>query len=194
MRDSIEEKYIKKAKAFRLGLKLSEGDIDNLLKEKKLLYTKLESGKRTLTLELAEAFTLIFGMNYCEFRKEETCLPNFLSLPKSTQDYINNKSNIDKNTVGVKGTKNKASYIVIAIKDFMIGDSFTNSDILSKLPDPLNQEFSIDWNKGLLKGLVKNTKRSKTYKNQNGEFKREAIYEIIKEVDVELIKKADKNL
>lgn len=193
MSNSLEGIYIEKAKAFRLHFKLSEEEIDELLRDKDLGYSRLESGKRTLTLELAEAYPLIYGIEYCDFKKRNITFPSFEQLPKATQELINKKS-ASGNKVGLKGTKNKASYVVILIKDFPIGHKVTNSSIIPLLPAPANKDQSIDWGKGLLKGLVKNTGKSNYYVDASGEKRREATYEIIKAVDSETLTKAMQNV
>lgn len=194
MENSNEGKFRKKAKEFRLHYNLSEDDIDQLLKEKDLVYSKVESGKRTITLELAESYPLVvYGIEYCVFKKAETTFPEYEKLPEGTKTLLENKSNAG-NTVGTKGTKNKASYVIIVIKDFKIDHQFTKSEIISVLPSPLNLEAAIDWNKGLLKGLVKNTNTSKHWVDENGKKRREAIYEIIREVDSGLLEKAKKSI
>jgi|SRR5690606_34658825 len=188
-----EERFIKNAKLFRLHFGLSEDEIDLLLVDKKLKYKGLELGTRTLTLELAEAYPLIYGIEYCDFKKEETTIPTFEELPKATQNLIRNKTS-SGNKVGRKGTKNKASYVIILIKDFSLGHKFTNSQIIPSLPPPANKDQSIDWGKGLLKGLVKNTGKSSYYTDASGEERREATYEIVKTVDKALLDKATKNV
>ncbi|MDQ1151187.1 hypothetical protein QE382_003171 [Sphingobacterium zeae] len=193
MENSSEGKFREKAKIFRLHFNLSEEDIDQLLKGKDLVYSKVESGKRTITLELAESYPfVIFGIDYCVFKRDETTFPEYEKLPLATRELLESKSNAG-NKVGSKGTKNKASYVVIVIKDFKEGHKFIKSEIISVLPSPLNLEKSIDWNKGLLKGLVKNTNTSKNWVDENGKKHREAIYEMIKEVDVKLLEKAKKS-
>jgi len=191
--DSFESKFTKKAKEFRLHFGLSEDDIDELLIEKGLTYSKLEYGKRTLTLELAEAYPLLYGIEYCDFKKEKTTVPKFEKLPQTTQNFVNNKSTTG-NKVGLKGTKNKASYVIILIKDFTIGRQFTNSEIIPSLPPPANKDLSIDWSKGLLKGLAENIHKSNYYIDENGDKKREATYQLIKPVDNELLEKALENV
>lgn len=193
MKDSLKQAYVDKARDFRIKHGLSEEDIDSLLQHLCIGYSRLESGKRTLTLELAEAYPLIYGLEYCDFKKETTLVPEFGDLPQSTQDFINNKSG-SGGKVGAKGTKNKASHVIMLIKDFAVGHKFCNIDIIPQLPSPLNQESTIDWNKGLLKGLVKNTSKSKIYEDENGEKKRQTIYEIIKAVDALTIKKAQETI
>lgn len=190
---NIEDRFIEKSKLFRTHFALSEDDIDYLLSNKKLKYKGLELKTRTLTLLLAEAYPSIFGMDYSTFIKNETNFPQLESLPEITQNYINKKSNT-RNRIAVKGTKNKASYILIALKDFPIGRRLTNSEILKALPFPLNKEISIDWGKGLLKGLVRNTKESTYYLDNQGEKRRETVYEVCSVVDSELQEKAMKNI
>lgn len=190
----LKEEYVKKAKEFREYFDMSEEDIDTLLKPKKLKYSRLEIGKRTLTLELAEAYPLIvYGIEYCEFKKRETVIPEFENLPVATQTLLNNKSRTG-NKVGTKGTKNKASYIIYIIKDFPVGRKITNSRIIPLLPSPINKDNSIDWGKGLLKGHVKNIKQSSYYIAENGEERREATYEVIKAVDGSVAEEAIKNI
>lgn len=191
--DSLEDKFIEKAKEFRLHFGLSEDDIDELLIERNLTYSKLEYRKRTLTLELAEAYPLIYGIEYCDFKKDETIPPEFDELPQATQNFIKNKTTT-RNKVGLKGTKNKASYVIILVKDFPLGHKFTNSEIIPYLPPPANEDQSIDWGKGLLKGLVENTRQSSYYLDENGEKRREATYQIIKPVNEALLEKAMENV
>ncbi|WP_312329299.1 hypothetical protein [Sphingobacterium sp.] len=193
MENSSEVKFREKAKKFRLHFNLSEEDIDQLLKGKDLVYSKVESGKRTITLELAESYPfVIFGIDYCVFKRDETTFPEYEKLPSVTRELLESKSNAG-NKVGSKGTKNKASYVIIVIKDFKKGHKFIKSEIISVLPSPLNLEKSIDWNKGLLAGIVKNTNTSEHWVDENGKKRREAIYEIIREVDSELLEKAKKS-
>jgi hypothetical protein len=194
MENSNEGKFRKKAKEFRLHYNLSEDDIDQLLKEKDLVYSKVESGKRTITLQLAESYPLVvYGIEYCVFKKDETTFPEYEKLPEATKTLLESKANAG-NKVGSKGTKNKASYVVIVIKDFKIGHQFTKSEIISVLPSPLILETAIDWNKGLLKGLVKNSNTSKHWVDEKGKKRREATYEIIREVDSGLLEKAKKSI
>ncbi|GGC43100.1 hypothetical protein GCM10011386_39210 [Parapedobacter defluvii] len=188
-----EERFIEKSKLFRLHFGLSEEEIDAFLSNKNLKYKGLELGSRTLTLELAEAYPLIYGIEYCEFKKEDIAIPALEDLPKATQNYIQNKEN-SGNRVGSKGTKNKASYVTILINDFPIGHKFTNSEIIPSLPSPANKDKSIDWGKGLLKGIVKNTKTSRYYIDKDGKKHREAIYEIVKSVDPLVLDKAKENV
>src|SRR3546814_691160 len=116
MGDLLTDRYIEKSKAFRLHFGLSEEDVDFLLKSKELIYSRLEIRKRTLTLELAEAYPLIYGIAYCEFKKDDTTFPEFSELPQATQNYINDRPKGSGNTVGLKGSKNMASYVIRAIK------------------------------------------------------------------------------
>lgn len=194
MENSKEGKFRKKAKEFRLHFNLSEDDINQLLKEKGLVYSKVESEKRTITLELAESYPLVvYGIEYCVFKKDETTFPEYEKLPESTKTLLESKANAG-NKVGSRGTKNKASYVVIVIKDFKVGHQFIKSEIISVLPSPLNLEKAIDWNKGLLKGLVENTDTSKHWVDKNGKKRREAIYEMIQSVNSELLEKAKRSI
>lgn len=62
------------------------------------------------------------------------------------------------------------------------------------LRHPANKDQSIDWGKGLLKGLIVNTRQSSYYIDERGEERRETTYEIVKTVDKELLNKAMKNV
>lgn len=190
----MKEKFDDKCKRFRLHFNLSEDDIDMLLKGKNIKYKGIESGTRIITLKIAESLPLIvYGIEYCVFKKEETTFPEYQKLPEATKNLLEHKVNAG-NKVGSKGTKNKASYVVIVIKDFKIGYQFTKSEIISILPSPLNLEKAIDWNKGLLKGLVKNTNTSKHWVDKNGKKHRETIYEIIQSVNSEVLEKAKRSI
>src|SRR5690606_36821726 len=85
------------------------------------------------------------------------------------------------------GTKDMESYVVRAIKDYPLGYQFMNVEVLTKLPYPLNDEATITWNYGLLKGLVKSTNKYKSYKGKDGKTKRAMIYTTVKTVTPELL-------
>jgi len=189
-----EDKFVAKSKDFRLHFKLTEDDVDTLLAGRKLKYKGLESGTRTVTLELAEAYPLIYGMEYCDFKKDDTTFPAFSELPQSTQDYIKNRPEGTGDTVGLKGSKNMASHVIHAIKDYPVGHEFLNFEILKKLPPPLNKETTITWTTGLLKGLAKNTRKYREYVDQEGATKRGMVYTIVKSVTPELLEKAMNNI
>ncbi|WP_367330729.1 hypothetical protein [Sphingobacterium multivorum] len=189
----MKEKFDDKCKRFRMHFNLSEDDIDLLLKGKGIRYKGIESGTRIVTLEIAETLSLVvYGIEYCVFKRDETTFPEYEKLPEATKTLLESKANAG-NKVGSKGTKNKASYVIIVIKDFKIGHQFTKSEIISVLPSPLNLEAAIDWNKGLLKGLVKNTNTSKHWVDEEGKKRREAIYQMIKSVNSRLLEKARKS-
>lgn len=190
----MKEKFDDKCKKFRMHFNLSEDDIDLLLKGKGIKYKGIESGNRIVTLEIAETLPLVvYGIEYCVFKKDETTFPEYEKLPEATKTLLESKANAG-NKVGSKGTKNKASYVIIVIKDFKIGHQFTKSEIISVLPSPLNLEAAIDWNKGLLKGLVKNTNISKHWVDEEGKKRREAIYQMIESVNSGLLEKAKKSI
>lgn len=189
-----EEMFIAKSEEFRLHFKLSEDDIDGLLVEKKLKYKGLESGKRTLTLELAEAYPLIYGIEYCDFKKEDTSFPEFSELPQPTQDFISNRPEGAGNKVGLKGSRNMASYVIRAIRNYSVGQEFINADVLRELPSPLNRAATITWNNGLLKGLVKSTRKYKSYVDEEGDTKRGMVYKMVNTVSAEMMDKALRNI
>lgn len=186
--------FIEKAKQFRIHFDLTEQDIDFLLKKVRLKYSGLEKGKRTLTLALAEAYPLLYGIGYCDFKKAIVTFPDSNDLPQSTKDFYNSPHKSPTSGLGLRGTKHKNSYIIFAMKSYAVGDQFVNSDILSKLPAPLDQEKAIEWNKGLLKGLVKNTKEYQKHETASGTIASQAIYEVIKAVSPELLATALKNM
>lgn len=186
--------FINKSKDFRIHFNLTEADVNALLVDKGVSYTGLELGTKTLTLDLAEAYPLIYGLEYCEFKKEDTSYPNFDELPKTTQDYITKRPDGSGKNAGLKGTKNMANYIICIMKDFPIGHTFLNREIVENLPAPLSDDTSITWNNGILKGLVKATKRFHIHIDDKGEKTRLMIYEVVKAVDKELLDKSMKNV
>lgn len=191
---TIEERFVAKSEKFRLHFKLTEDDVNTLLASKGLKYKGLELGTRTLTLELAEAYPLIYGIEYCDFKKDETVFPEFSELPQTTQDYINNRPDGVGNKVGLKGSKNMASYVIRAIKDYPVGREFLNIEVIKELPSPLNQAATITWNNGLLKGLVKGLKKYKSYEDEEGDTKRGKVYIMVNAVTAETLEKALKNI
>lgn len=190
----IEDWFISKSKKFRIHFRLTEADVDILLIEKGVSYTGLELGTKTLTLAIAEAYPLIYGIEYCEFKKDDTSYPSFNELPLDTQDYIKNRADGAGKTAGLKGTKNRASYIICIIKDFHVGHTFSNADVIKDLPYPLDSDGSITWNNGLLKGLVKATRKYQNNVDKDGKTIRSMIYEIIEPVSPSLLEKAKKNI
>lgn len=197
----FEEKFIKKAESFRVKLKLSESDIEKLLliyqsnsSTKPIKYKGLSIGKRVLTLELAETYPLIYGFSYNDIVKDDSIIPDLEDLPLKTQEFIQSRKKRSGNTVAKKGSKNIASHVVISIKDLEVGTKFSNFDIYMSDSYPLKEETSINWNKGILKGLVKNTGKQKSLLLEDGRTKTESIYEIVKAVDSELLEKALKSI
>lgn len=186
--------FINKSKDFRIHFSLTEADVDALLIDKGVSYTGLELGSKTLTLDLAEAYPLIYGLEYCEFKKEDTSYPNFDALPQTTQDYINRRPDGSGKNAGLKGTKNRANYIICVMKDFPVGHTFLNREIVEKLPNSLSDDTSITWNNGILKGLVKATRKFHSYIDDKGKKIRLMIYEVVKAVDKELLGKATKHV
>lgn len=186
--------FIAKSKDFRIHFQLTEADVDALLINEGVSYTGLELGTKTLTLDLAEAYPSIYGLDYCDFKKDNATYPSFESLPQKTKDHINNRAEGTGKNIGLKGTKNKASYVIFVIKQFKIGQTFSNFDIVRELPSPLSDDASILWNNGILKGLVKATKQYQTSVNEQGKPVRSMVYEVVKVVDKELLEKAKKNV
>lgn len=186
--------FINKSKDFRIHFKLTEADVDALLIDKGVSYTGLELGTKTLTLDLAEAYPLIYGLDYCEFKRDDISYPSREKLPQATQDYINSRADGAGKNIGLKGTKHRASYIICVIKDFPIGYKFLNADVVKNLPYPLSNDVSITWNNGLLKGLVKATRKFQNHIDDEGKTIRSMIYEVVKTVDKELLDKATKNV
>lgn len=188
-------KFITKAKTFRKAHGLTESDIDFLFSQKGLRYTGLESNpKKVLSLDIAEEFPKIFGLDYCTFKDDQTQPPKHNELPKPTRDLIDFGGVRTTGKVGAKGSKSVASYVIYQIKDFSVGDQFLNFEILSKLPFPQNQETTIDWSNGLLKGLTESNNKFRDYKDESGNTKRGMIYTLVKPVTPELLEKALKNI
>lgn len=194
MTRDYRSEFIKKAKSFRKKHNLREKDIDLLFAKKGLKYTGLESNpKKVLSIEMAELYPLLFGMDYCTFKNNTTTPPDFSKLPEETKAYIELRT-LDEKRVGAKGSKNIASHVILVIKDYPVGFQFLNFQILKELPGSISNETTIDWSNGLLKGLVINTKKYKKYKDEQGDEKRGMIYTIAKPVTAELLEKATNNI
>src|SRR5690606_11418209 len=87
-----------------------------------------------------------------------------------------------------------ASYVIILIQEYVVGHKFTNYQLIPSLPPPAHKDKSIDWRKGLLKGLVQNIHQPSYDIDENGEERRETTYENVKTVDKELLDKVKKNV
>jgi len=194
MSKDISNRFVSKAKRFREHYNISEKNLDILLKEKKLTYTKLEYGKRTLTLELAEGIAEVYGLTYCKFIEPDQGPPEIKDLPIATQEKIETKEG--KFKVAQKGTLNLNENIVIVLNKYVAGNTFTNSQIISKLPKDLVKHMtgkSIEWNKGILKDLVIDTKKTSPSPAGNN-FKQEKIYELVMEITPEMLEKAKEKI
>jgi len=66
---------IAKSKMFRLHFQLSEEEIDLLLLDKQLIYKGVESKKSKVTVELMEAYPLIYGLSFDQFSEDNVAFP-----------------------------------------------------------------------------------------------------------------------
>lgn len=192
MNKNITDDFIKKARYFREKCKFSEKNVDELLKDLKLTYTKLEYGKRTLTLDLAEAIAQIYGLTYCTFKEPNQDLPFFEDLPLATQKKI--KEKLDKPNVVQKGTHNINEHVIIVLSTYLPNRKFTNSEIIAKFPKELAilmKDRSIEWTKGTLKGLVHDTKKREISPISN---KLEKVYQIVTKISTERLKEAEEKI
>ena len=189
-----EEKFIAKSKMFRLHFQLTEDEIDLLLLGKNVTYKGIESNDRELTLQLIEAYPLIYGLDHDKFQKDETTYPLWDDLPEATKKLIGDRPYTAADNVGEEGLKNTASYVILAIKHLDIGVIFSESELTRCLPSPLNQGITINQVSGLLKGAFKKLRKSRKFKNDNGEDVNDALYLIHKSMDERLIGKAKRKL
>lgn len=189
-----EEKFIAKSKKFRVYFQLTEEEIDLLLLSKNLKYKGIESKEHPLTLELAESYPLIFGLEYCEFKKDKTGYPLWDDLPKSTKNFIKDRPYTAADNLDQDAVNNIASYVIMALRYLAIGDTFTDSDIIRCLPHPLNLGVTIDWRGGMLKGVVKILRIPRISKDENGNDISEVRYRLNKHISEPLLNKAKKKL
>jgi len=189
-----EEEFIAKSKMFRLHFQLSEDEIDLLLLGKNVVYKGVESNDRELILQLIEAYPLIYGLDHDKFQKDETTYPLWGDLPEATKKLIEDRPYTAADNVGEEGLKNTASYVILAIKHLETGTIFSESELTRCLPSPLNQGITIYQVSGMLKGAFKKLRKSRKFKNENGEEVNDALYLIHKAMDERLIGKARRKL
>jgi len=179
---------------FRLHFQLSEDEIDLLLLGKNVVYKGVESNDRELILQLIEAYPLIYGLDHDKFQKDETTYPLWGDLPEATKKLIEDRPYTAADNVGEEGLKNTASYVILAIKHLETGTIFSESELTRCLPSPLNQGITIYQVSGMLKGAFKKLRKSRKFKNENGEEVNDALYLIHKAMDERLIGKARRKL
>lgn len=191
---SNEEKFIARSKKFRLHFQLSEDEIDLLLLGKNLIYKGIESNRRKLNVELIEAYTLIFGLNFAQFSEDIITYPLWDDLPEATKKLLQDRPFTAADDVGEDGLIHQESYIILALKHLDVGSKFTESDLIRCLPSPLNKGLKINWYTGMLKGAFKKLRKIKMSKNTEGEEIREALHLVHKPIEDPLIGKAKKKL
>lgn len=189
-----EEKFIAKSKMFRLHFQLTEDEIELLLLGKNVTYKGIESNDRELILEMIEAYPLIYGLDHYKFQKDDTTYPLWDDLPEATKKLIEDRPYTASDNVGDEGLKNTASYVILAIKHLETGTIFSESELTRCLPSPLNQGITIYQVSGMLKGAFKKLRKSRKFKNDNGEEVIDALYLIHKAMDERLIGKAKRKL
>lgn len=189
-----EEKFIEKSKKFRIYYQLTEDEIDLLLLSKNLIYKGIEAKEHQVTLELAESYPLIFGLEYCEFKKDKTIYPRWDDLPEATRNFIQDRPYTAADNLDQDALNNIASYVIMALRHLAIGDTFTDSDIIRCLPYPLNQGITIDWRAGMLKGVVKILRIPIRSKDENGNDISEVRYQLNKHIAERLLTKAKKKV
>lgn len=190
----ISQTFLLNVSIARKHINLDESDLDNLLKEYNSKYTGLEKKlKKTISLEQAYHIAKVFNRTIEDFITDDFTPFDLITTHIKTQEYIqqNVKTIKDQNII----TKFINAYVIIVIKDFEKGAQFTNSDIIPKLPPIHNQESSIDWTAGLLKGLVTNTNSFRKSSHDNDPKNRgEAIYQLNDQVPKDVIDKALKKV
>jgi len=191
---SNEEKFIARSKKFRLHFQLTEEQIDLLLLGKNLVYKGVESNRRKLNVELMEAYPLIYGLDWYTFEEDEATYPLWDNLPEATKKLLQDRPFTAADDVGENGLKNTASYIILAIKHLDVGTQFSESEITRCIPYPLNKGVTIHLTSGLLKGAFKKLRRSRKFKDEEGNDVIDPLYQIHKPIDEHLIGKAKKKL
>lgn len=191
---SNDGKFIAKSKMFRLHFQLTEDEIDLLLLGKNVEYKGVELNNHELTLQLIEAYPLIYGLDHDKFQKDETTYPLWDDLPEETKKLIEDRPYTASDNVGEAGLTNTASYVILAIKHLETGTIFSESELTRCLPYPLNQGITINQVSGLLKGAFKKLRKSRKFKNDNGEEVNDALYLIHKAMDERVIGKARRKL
>lgn len=190
----ISQTFLLNVSIARKHINLDESDLDNLLKEYNFKYTGLEKKlKKTISLEQAYHIAKVFNRTIEDFITNDFRPFDLITTNIKTQEYIqeNVKTIKDQNII----TKFINAYVIIIIKDFEKGAQFTNSDIIPNLPPIHNQESSIDWTAGLLKGLVTNTNKfRKSSEDSDPRNRGEVIYLLKDQIPKDVINKALKKV
>ncbi|SDL11126.1 Helix-turn-helix [Pedobacter sp. ok626] len=92
MRDE-NSRFRELVKIYRNHFSLSQENVANLYNVKQSDYTGVESGKRTIDLNLAEKIANVYGLSYCQMIDPNQSFPAFDTLPEKTKNIITTRIN-----------------------------------------------------------------------------------------------------
>lgn len=186
---SDQQTFITNILKLREHFKLNKGDIDILTGFSQNKYSRIENGDQEAVLSDLTSIANIYNLNAFQLLNPKLKIPMLSSLPDSAKTIIRGNSNA---TLRNQGKWNLNENIIIILNKYRVSDTFTNSEIIAKLPKDLSKHMtgkSIEWVKGILKELVIDTK--KTQPSLTGSnSKPEKIYELVTQITPELLKKA----
>lgn len=171
MSSSEVKRFLELSIKYRKHFLLTLQDLDTLLMPFGLIYTGVESGKRTLTLALTEGIAKVYGLSYCQIITPNNSIPKIDDLPTQTKARV-----LERESEGKKMRNEELAlprHVWYIMKSTKLPKEFTSSDIWKLLPlDIQGQVKSIRitdlFKKGELKDKVQDTGekrgREKLYK------------------------------
>ncbi len=145
----------------RKAYNLKQEDIEELAHLTTNKYSRIENGSQVPTLEDIVNIGKVYGLGSHEILKPDLTIPSFDKLPTATQKVaLQNKSIV----VREKKSWNINDNILAVLNGYEQNENFTNSEIIARLPKELAEHMknrSIEWNRGILKGVVEKTGRKR---------------------------------
>lgn len=152
--------FLKISISYRKHFLLTLQDLDVLLRPLNLIYTGVESGKRTLTLALAEGIASVYGLSYCEMTTKNYPIPSIENLPAATKELVLERQSAGKKPRNEDLTLPKHVSGILNSISFPL--EFTSSEIWGLLPNNIKSQIKSTritdlFSKGELKDKIEYT-------------------------------------
>jgi transcriptional regulator with XRE-family HTH domain len=133
-------KYRAIIKKYRKHFGLLQGDISTLLAIDESRYSGIESGRRTLDINIADDIARAYNRKYYEMGNPDKSIPEIEHLPKGTQEIIALRKKLG---VKIKNTdRNLGYYLDRLINEKKLNEPITAKELWEQLPDNIKKSSS----------------------------------------------------
>ncbi|SEM76615.1 hypothetical protein SAMN05216436_107120 [bacterium A37T11] len=145
------------ARKYRKHFTLSQDNITGLYNGKRGDYTGVESGKRTVDLDLAYKIAAVYGLTYCQMVNPDQAIPDLENLPLKTKQLISER--MEKGVI----EKNDELQLPVHVKTILdsgkLPEIFTSNQVYSLLERTIKRQITANritvlLTKGSLRYLV----------------------------------------